>query len=286
MAYKARVRSRKKKQKKVFRKRIIFLLAIIILFFVGYILARIPYTEINNVSVTGNNLVTVEQILLELNNIIERDTSILFPQKQLLFFNPGLAEEEITNIFPEIFKTKITKEINGDISIVIFERAQAYVFCDQVLQACYDMDENGYIYREQIEEQEDTLLLFRSRDSYEIGNEYLSRDQLDQLSQLAEALESDNLEIIEIYDYSLGTIMLITKQGSKVLIPKSDSYDETYSLLKKMIQSGGFTTSSQTKDFRDPLAYINVQFGKKIFSCVRGEICESNYPLQKNDDSL
>ena len=276
MAYRAQARSVKKKKKKVLKKRVILLFVIFLGLIATYIGARIPYTEIQGMIVKGNNLVLSADILEQAEAIVSDDTSIFFPQKQLVFFDTATAEKSLTQIFPEISDVKIRKNANATITIDVTERIPKYTYCFGEL--CYEMDLGGTIFRTK-EIPTEEILVFSSRTELEIDNTYLSQDKLEQLVKLVEALENEDLMIERIYDYSVRTHMLVTGQGTRILIPKEDTYDDVYSLMKKMMESGGFVTLKDTKDFRDNYAYINVQFGKKIFSCMRGEECESNYSL-------
>jgi len=276
MVYRAQARSVKKKKKKVLRKRVVLLLIVFLGLVATYIGARVPYTETQGVIIKNNNLVLSMDILEHVETIMSNDDSIFFPQKQFVFFDSAMAEESITRAFPEISNTSIQKNANLTVTVDVTERIPTYTYCSD--ESCYEMDLGGTIFRTK-ENPTGSALIFSSRTKLGIDDRYLSVDKLDQLTQLVGALETENLAIYQIYDYSVRTYMLVTGQGTRIFIPKEDTYDDIYSLMKKMIESGGFGTLKETQDFKDTYAYINVQFGKKIFSCMKGEVCESNYSL-------
>jgi len=276
MVYRAQARSVKKKKKKVLRKRVVLLLIVFLGLVATYIGARVPYTETQGVIIKNNNLVLSMDILEHVETIMSNDDSIFFPQKQFVFFDSAMAEESITRAFPEISNTSIQKNANLTVTVDVTERIPTYTYCSD--ESCYEMDLGGTIFRTK-ENPTGSALIFSSRTKLGIDDRYLSEDKLDQLTQLVGALETENLAIYQIYDYSVRTYMLVTGQGTRIFIPKEDTYDDIYSLMKKMIESGGFGTLKETQDFKDTYAYINVQFGKKIFSCMKGEVCESNYSL-------
>ena len=268
---------KKKKRKNKVRSRALFGLALITLFLaLGYLLSLSPYAQIKSIVVEGNEILTSKDISSSITRIMRDDRSILRPQTSFVFFDNKGAESILEEAYPEIEEVSIKNFLSRTITVTINERQESYVFCKE--DFCYSMDKDGLIYRS-VEKEKEEQQAFSSRRDLNIGDVVMVGSQLSGLSDLVNALENENLDIVEINDYSPQTRVLVTKQGTIILIPFSESYDETFSLLKKMLGTSPFRTSMETSDFVSDYIYINAQFGKKIFSCLRGEICADNYKL-------
>ena len=268
---------KKKKKKNQARSRALFGVALItLLLALGYVLALSPYAQIHNLVVEGNETLESRDITSSITRIMRDDTSVLRPQTSLLFFDNKSAENMLRQAYPEIQEVKVKNLFSKTITVTINERQESYVFCKE--DFCYSVDKDGLIYRS-VEKEKEEQQVFSSRRDLSIGDVLMVGSQLSGLSDLVDALSNENLDIVEINDYSPQTRALITNKGTIVLVPFSETYDETFSLLKKMLSTSPFRTSIDSKDFVTDYVYINAQFGKKIFSCVRGEICADNYTL-------
>ena len=236
-----------------------------------------PLMTIRSYEVEGGILVDTNEVLGVVKNMTVGKGSIFAPQDSIVFVQTDLIEKKLSEQFPEIDTVEVSRSMGGVLNVAIVERDNAYVYCNV---RCHSVDESGFIYHENgLLEEEIDAVVFKTRTLRMVGETVISGNEMSELVVLVNNLQQENLSIKAIYDYSPQTRALITNNGTKILIPKSELYDEAFTLLKKMLTTAPFRTTQETKDFVETYEYINAQFGKKIFSCEVGAVCANNYPL-------
>ena len=274
MAYTRSKKNKKKQEKK--RKLIIIFSILLFLICVGFVfLMRTEHIQISTVEITGNGFVQE----VSLRNVVEKnlygDSLLFIPKTNILFLQNNRIENEILEGFMEVEDVSVNRSGLKSIEVLVTERLDEYVLCQE--GSCFSFDESSFIFMESVRSIEEIPYYFSSTKTYSIGDNFLNAGTILEISILIDSLEKKGLDIVEVHEYTDFTYVLKTKKGTKILVPAQDAYDDIYSILVKLFNTEDFLLDKDAEDFRKDFAYINVQFGKKIFSCLVGEECEINY---------
>ena len=273
MAYKNNKRAVKKNKQ---RKRLfVSFLVLCGLLGIGFLfLMRIEILQIKSVVVTGNSFVPTEDIKISIDPLFSESHFFVIPGTNSLFFSRSSAERVLLDMFREIESVSVNRVGFTGLDVVVSEREARYVYCKDT---CYSFDASGLLFKDLALEDQSPRYVFTSKKTHDMGDIYLGPHVISELDVLLDSINKKGLEIRQIQEQSDFTIALITKQGTRVLVPKMSSYDQVYSLFVKLLNTEEFKLGSDSNDFKKAYAYINMQFGKKIFSCLRGEECANNY---------
>ncbi len=274
MVYKNNKRAvkRNKQRKRLF---ISFLVLCLVVLAVFVYVMRIEALQIQTISVVKNQFVQTETIVAEAQTSLLGNRVFVIPKSNTIFLSKKDIARELTKRFTEIESLKITRNGLTGLEIDVKERDASYTLCQT--ENCYYLDRTGVVFKIIEGKAQEGAPIFTSNKTYSIGEIYLNEQIISELGILVDSISGKGLEIVTIEEYSEFTMALITRQGTRLLLPKTTSYDELYSLLVKLLNTESFKVSKDTKDFKVDYAYINLQFGKKIFSCVSGEVCAVNY---------
>ncbi len=231
------------------------------------------FLQVDRITIEGNEFVTTEDLSQQTERELEGTHMLFVPKKNTLFLPKREIIANLQNSFTEIESASIDRKGLGHIVLGITERVETNVFCQG--EICLSFDSEGLLFKEALRKEGE--IYFTSREEHAVGDIYLNKDVHLELAILIDSVQKKGLDIVRVSQYSDFTIVLVTKQGTRVLVPLIDSYDDIYSTFVKLLNTEEFTLSKEERDFRSPYAYINMQFGNKIFSCVRGEECENNY---------
>lgn len=275
MAYN-RSKKRTARKQAHFKKRLFVLLFLLICLSIALVfLLRASFGHVKTITIVGNNHVAELDIKQIIHEKISGSYLGIIPKKQIGLIDDQLIRDTLVSRYSEIQDVLITREGLTELVVNVDERTDTYIYCDEV---CYSFDAKGYLFREpSAEELKKEFIKYTSKNNYKITEEFLSERILSELQVLLDSLEGKGLEITKVHELSAFTLQLFTNKGVKILIPRQDSYDEVYSTLIKLFATSEFTLDKENKDFQKDYVYINIQFGNKVFSCLMGDECTSNY---------
>ena len=273
MAYKnnKRVVKKNKQRKRLF----VSFLVLCVLLFIGFLfLMRIDALQINTITIEGNSFVQTEDIRTKVEDSLLDSTLFVIPGSNTLFISKQDIRDSVVNSFTEVESISLDRIGFTGLNVLVQERNAQFTYCQDV---CYSFDGSGFLFKQTELASTTNSYVFSSKKGYSLGDTFLSKRVVSELTILLNSINKKGLTIERIEEQSDFTLSLITKSGTRLLLPKTDSYDELYSLFVKLLNTEEFKLDSETGDFKTPYEYINMQFGKKVFSCLKGEECASNY---------
>ena len=274
MAYKNTKRGIKKKER---QKRLLvsFVVFLILLFISFFVLMRMDWIQNKVITIEGNSFVTETAIRDVAKESMRGNSFFVLPKTNTFFLNKKAIRDSVISSFPEIHDVALDRKGVSELHMIISERAEEYLLCQKEL--CYSFDANGYVFKKALKTLSEVDYYFTSNKDYKISENLFNTNIITEIDILVTSLKKKGLDIQKVHEQSEFTNVLVTKQGTRILIPALDSYDEIYSILVKLTNTQDFLLDKEENDFKSNFAYVNVQFGKKIFSCLQGEECENNY---------
>ena len=273
MAYSNNKRAAKKKE---YKKRLLvsFFVLCLILLGVFVFTMRLSAFQISTITINETEYVEKGELIEFVNNELLGTKFIAIPKSNVLFLDKKNIQERVISVFTEVDKVNLDRRGLNEIHVDIEEKVYTHVLSSQ--KTPYSLDPTGGVFRVGYEEIS-TGLRFSSNKEYKVGDQFLSEQEIKELEILSDSLILKGLVIKEIQEYSDFTLALITKQNTRILIPRTTSYDDIYSTFVKLLTTQEFSLNKEARDFKSDYAYINMQFGNKIFSCLVGDECEGNY---------
>ncbi len=274
MAY---IQSKRRKRRKtnLFKRR--FIALFVCLFFIfGLFVAslHLAFWRIANVDIEGVERVDPIMIQQEVVSLVKKDEFNIIPTDNILFVNKEKIRTFLQDKYPQVLSVEVNRNFFSSLGLRIIEREPKSVFCTK--DACFWIDESGILF-------EETVLLDKQRPIYssarvlDLGDEFMSKDSLEELEVLISSLNKRGLVVEKVREISSHTIVLTIENGTKLVIKKEDSYDDVYNTLVKLLDLDAFRIDKKEGMFKNEFSYINLKFGNKIFYCLRGAECESNY---------
>lgn len=137
---------RAKKRKSIFKSLFFWIPILSILFFSGlfYLFFFSPIFQVKDINISGNQKVKNEDILKLVEGKIPRN--FIFPTKSIFLVNSNEINKSITDNFPQIANTNLTKKIPDSLELRIEERKAISVFCQT--DKCFFIDKSGIIFEE------------------------------------------------------------------------------------------------------------------------------------------
>ena len=248
-------------KKPSWKKRIIFILVLIFLFGISYTLLFSPIFRIKNIKISGNQVLSNEEITNSLNDFIFRKFLIFFNKNNIFLATGNRLSEVLINDFPRIFSIEIKKNIfKKDINIKITERKEAGIFCRS---ECYYIDKEGVIF-ENAPRTSGTLILVindKSSEKLVIGRSVVGKEFMETLINLRDFLLVQlNLKVLDftIEAYPSQDLRVNTHEGWYALFDKSRDLKNQLDALKLVLEE-------KIKDKRQKLEYVDLRIENRAY---------------------
>lgn len=156
---------KKRRNRSVLNKILIFLFGFAVIFILLAYLSRINSLNIDSVEIIGNKVVDTQTITEAVKEQIAGKYLWLFPKTNILFYPQGAVKKELQNKFKRIKDVNLSIKNNKVLEVSLSERTASYTWCgvespESLLvedstskdsgedQKCYFMDLDGYIFDE------------------------------------------------------------------------------------------------------------------------------------------
>ncbi len=199
-----------------------------------YVILKIPYFDISNIEVEGNEIYTSEQIISQASSNIGNN---IFVQKLFGKINLNL---------PYIESVKVKVKLPSTLKLVVKERASVYFAFDKENNVYYKLDKSGYILErcENVDSKQETEYLVTgiafNKDldlatSPKIDDSYLS--YLNYFETIKSKFQTD-MKDYKITSVNFGNFLTTITLDDKLSVKFSESNDINYSisLLKVIIE--------------------------------------------------
>ena len=264
----------KYRSKEVVQKRkrnfIRYLIFIVILFLIlitsAIFLLRIDRIQIKNVEISGEQMISKEDLSTFINNTIQGSYLWVVPKTNYLLYNPKKTERDVLNQFPTIKSVSITRSDFQKLSVVVEERKPQSLWCEENEtsdpQDCYFVDDTGFIFSKSPYFSGNVYFVYRGLlDRNEpIGAHVLPQKDFQDFESFLNLVKKLKLNVVSANIEESKDFDIVLSSGTKILFNSQISYDDIYSNLSSVLKSDQFASSTI-----DSLDYVDLRFGNKVF---------------------
>lgn len=260
----------KLRPKKHFYKMPIFwycTLSLLIVCVILYLFLFLPYVQIKNINITGNQEVKVESINNVVDKLVNKELFSIAKwhvnSKSIFIVNSGKVETNIKNSFGKVKTVKVEKKFFNTLNIAISERKPFAVFCENTVgPECYFIDNDGIIFKSYGATFAGFFKIIKNSngENYFEGKEAVIKSVIDYIAKIEKLLENNyKINIDEfVIDKNLS-LTAKTSEGWQVNFNLSEDMDLEISKLNTLLSS----EISQTR--RKSLQYINLMFKDRAY---------------------
>ncbi len=264
--------SRNKKKTRVWIRRPIFY--VIILVFIFILVWLVAWQSgnskitINKVVISGGSTIYDERILKYARKelagkyfgLFNKDNAFIYPKKQL--------ENKILEQYKRILDVNIYADGMNSIIINVSERIPKYIYCgenipesDSEIGQCYFLDSTGYIFSKAPYFSGDVFFKFygsvKDVNDSPIGSYFLDKQDFKKTNLLREGIDGLGIPLVMFEIKTEGDYVFYMKEGGKILFNKNQEYggvlDNLDSALKDILS------------LNKKINYIDLRFGNKVF---------------------
>ena len=204
-------RYRTYKKRKLNKRGIMLIIALLLLFGLVYVLFFSPIFKIKEVLISGNQKISSDEIKNSLicNNIFLTTTKSV--------------KSQLLQKFPEIMDLKISKNIfNKKLEINIQERESIGIFCETSKDMCFYFDKNGIVFEKAPDTSGGLIDLIKdySQKEFKIGDEVLNKDLIDNILIIKnELFQKIGLKVasFDIDSYPVEELRVVTNESWYIL---------------------------------------------------------------------
>jgi len=233
---------------------------------VAYFIFFASVFKIRNIDIT----VEGERILAEQADEAVREFSNkkflkIFPQDNYFIFSSARAEIFLKNKFSEIKEININKNIPHSLAIEIKEMQGVMLYCQN--GKCYDIDDEGIIFKEEQEVCGGLGVCVRDNSGREakIMTKALEIETIDFLLKTQEILRAKinlNLVYFEINIYPTIEVQALTSENWRIVFDTSRDSTAQIEALRLVLEE-------KIKDQRDRLEYVDLRVENRVFYKMR-----------------
>lgn len=149
----ARVQQIKDRKKKIFKIKLYIATFLFVAIITGLIFfSRSPNINIDKINISGNKVITSEDILKIAESKLAGNYLFVFPKHNIFLYPKAQIKKTILEEFKRIADVEIKRENFREITITAPERAGVYLWCSAVSadagEKCYFVDKDGYTFDE------------------------------------------------------------------------------------------------------------------------------------------
>lgn len=222
---------------------------------------------IRDITVVGNSVVHTEDIARSAQEELSGKYLFLFYRNNIFLFPKPKIRERLLSEFKRIASVDIQRESFTSIRIIIAEYTPAYVWCGEggdnggVPSLCYFADENGYVFAE--------APYFSGNVFFELlgpltgagdevaGKRYLDELMFKKIMLFKDAISGNGLRVVRLMKMDdEGGYAFVLDSGTKIMFNKNQEF---------AVLADNFDSVSGTLPLNEPIEYIDLRFGNKVF---------------------
>jgi cell division septal protein FtsQ len=237
-----------------------------------YFLALSPYFLVTNVSVSGNKLVTTDEIASFIKNLQGR-RFLLVPQNSFFLVSQARIQAQASRALPMLREVKVDRHWPDKVSIRVTERTPAMVIVSR--DKNFLIDDQGFAIKELVGPTNEFKLIDQVNDDMRVGQTIEGKLIPFILSMQKTWPTKLNVAIAlaKVPGKAAAEVEFVSSEGWSVFFstdrPVSNQVANLATLINKQISAND----------RDKLAYIDLRLAKRAFFCLK------NTPCQQTDQS-
>lgn len=259
--------SNKNKNKKRFeiislhKHKIFLALGLAILIYFIYFFLYSPFFRINQIEILGLQNLSSEKIKGNINDYLDKNKFLIFPNRNSLFFNQSKMAEILINEYV-LEQCDIKKKDKNTITVQIKERLPQFVWVTNHLY--YGLDSKGTIINQAVEDEKQKLINIYDIDNQNVflGENILLPDILNKLTSIKEKINFAELKFDSFRlkkNLSGADIKVMTDKGIELIFDMDNN-------LEKQFQNLAFLLSDKLKGpALANLTYIDLRLIDKVY---------------------
>ncbi|KKR79458.1 MAG: hypothetical protein UU24_C0008G0021 [Candidatus Nomurabacteria bacterium GW2011_GWA2_40_9] len=266
----------KRKRQKILRNKIlIFFFLSVILFFGLSFTTRFEKININNIEVVGNKVLDTELIKDLITKEMEGHYYFIVPKTSVLFYPKNQIERVLSKKFKRIKEISVEVKNEQILEVYLSERKATYTWCGENIptdeesitkEDCYFMSSDGYIFDKA--PYFSGAVYFKFYGAGRVGSLF-SSENFNDLISFKDSVISMGLQPNTFNVKKDGDIELYLASNSSILNSPKILFKKDGDLIKitENLQAAVITDPLKTnlKDKYDTLLYIDLRFGNKIY---------------------
>ncbi len=275
-----------KRQRKLSQKKkiiLIFFALVALIAGLSY-LSKISPMRIRNIVISGNNVVTRDEIMSTVDQELEGNYFHLFSRQNFLIYPGKAIKKALLADHKRLLSASIDLQDPHTIKIAVSERGGSFLWCgfdfdmekgENPDQDCYYMDDSGYIFSQAPYFSGNVFFKFFGTGLFAnnldpTGKQYLPPDDFRSLVSFIKSLPRNSITPYGIYlgpdgDYSIFISPLTPSLPlyTKILFNKKNDLQKVNSNLSAALLTEPFATDFKSKFSK--LLYIDLRFNNKVF---------------------
>lgn len=262
--------SSRKRRRKILILKTVVVFVIFVAVFAGVVaFFRIPYFQVEKIEISGNILISGDNLTNGIKTKLEGRYFGLFPKTNIFL----IPKEEILTVLPQEIKRikniTIDKEYFGVVAVKIEERSNAALFCEK--ENCAYVDENGFVFEKAPYFSGAVFLKLIDQKSLDktptrpaggveeyIGSNLIEDSEFKKILEFAGLASEIGNGIAEIVLKKENIYEFYTQEGWKIILNDKNKPQSAYLNLVTALESN-------IKDKRTNLDYIDLRLGNKIY---------------------
>ncbi len=251
----------KNKKSKLQKRGVIFLWVLFLSLIFFYTIFLSPIFEIKQIDISGNKVVSNEEIRQSLDRFLFKKFMLFFDYNNLFLATTDKISDAIISDFHRIYEIKTSKQIfEKTISLEITERKEAGIFCKQ---KCYYIDKSGVIFEVAPETSGVLILTIEDISSGEVeeGEKVIDKKLINKFFDIQNCLsERLNLKALKfiIDSDTAKDVKVDTNEGWYILFDQAGDFE-------KQLQALELSLNQTIEQQRTNLEYIDLRIDRRVY---------------------
>ena len=268
----------RRRRQKLFIIKTISIFFLLICFILAFSwLSKISLIQIEEIEISGNIIVSKEEIIETVKKETSRKYLMLFSRNNIFLYPKKAIELKLTSEFKKLDKVTVKSRGFKKLIVKIVERTPNSLWCRDTIgsknennknfETCYFLDEEGLIFSGAPDFSGNSFVRnYGLLDDIEqpIGEIYMSNKKFKDVSSFMNSLLILGIKVESFRVESEDDYKIYLKNGIKLIFDNKQSLDKTLeniqSILSEVDLRGDYPINNLTK-----IDYIDFRFGNKIF---------------------
>ena len=257
------------------------LLGLVIIFIALVYFSRLSSLNINNIEISGNQIVETSAIKDVVQQQISGKYFFFFPKSDIFIYPGNAIKNALENKFKILENINVSVKTNHTLVVTLSERKGVYTWCGMSPDVgiptsgdnCYFIDDNGYIFNQAPYFSGEVYFKFYGvPDAFSGGDPsglYFEKQYFTQLTSFKDTLISLGLKPISIYVTSEDDVEVFLSSanpgvaGPYIIFKLDGDYETIAENLEAALTTEPLQSEFQNK--YSSLQYIDVRFGNKVY---------------------
>jgi len=254
---------RLKPKKPLFKKPVFWLSTVFLFILVIFYFIIFSWFQISKINISGNDKINTEDIEKIANSVINKKIIPLslfnINSRSIFLLNKKKISDSIINNFPDIGQVNVTKKLPGSVEILIKERIQFSVFCNENNE-CFSMDDNGVIYDNFLGELQGNLILQKSNDyqAHNLGQNVIEKSIVNNIKDVKHSLK-------ENFQIEIQRVIISNYLQFKTLEGWSAYFDPASDMKLQISKINALLNEEISEEKRKSLTYIYLQYKDRAY---------------------